>query len=281
MENIIRTAQGALLQSIQLLGLPFSAKAHTTLNEKFNIHADVSAASTDMPRMRYAAIGNGGHRMVVGANGISRPEPVQHRPRDCALYNHLPFVLREPTNDLTAAERSLYRLRRTETHDGKTYVAYYLKLLDFTNTIPQMDYKTIVDGATYSTAFEPTIGDLSPTPPELTNSGTMVTTGDYLSATAKVVFNMSAADITEFLNVCNIIYGDENYAMITEIAFCSGVDRAVVGDFNGVSVGYTDTIATQVVSFMNTFYSLLFSNSGLNISIDVGSTESMLALTSP
>lgn len=278
METSLRTVYGAYLQTAQLLGLPVVLYPHTTLNEKFNINPTAAFADTEVPRMRYAAIGNGGHRMVIGANNLARPEPVQHMPRNAALYNHLPFVLREPANDLTAVERANYRLRRIESHDGKPYVAYYLKVLSLADTIAQMDYKTVVDGQIYSQSFEPAIGDLNPTPPDLSSTGIVTTTGDYISATAKVPFKMTEADIVEFMAVVNILYGDPNYAMITEIALCSGVDRSVIGDFNGISSGYVDVIGAQVVSFINTFYAMQFNNSGIELTLDVGSVESLLVL---
>lgn len=277
MENIVRTVTGAYLQTCQLLGVPVVIAPHTTLNEKFGIHQDVQITDTEVPRARYVTIGNGGHRMVLGVNNIGRPEPVQHRPTDGALFNHLPFVLRETTNDLSSAERSKYRLRRLEDHAGVTYVAYYAKVLDLTNSVPQMERKTVSDGSTFSTAYEATISDLTPSPPNLSSTGVVTTSGEYVSATAKVPFTMNEVDITEFMNVCNVIYGDTNYAMLSEIALCSGVDRTVMGTFSGLTSAYTDTIGMQVISFINAFFALKFSNSGVNVTFDVGSVETLLS----
>ena len=278
MENVVRTIYGAQLQTTQLLGLPTIIKPYSTLNEKFSIHNTVALGDTDKPSVKYIGIGNGGHRMVMGANNISRPEPVQHTPRNAALYNQLPFVLRLPSEDLTAAERINYRLRRLESHDGVTYVAYYLKVLDLSDTLPQLELRAIVDGIVTSTPFNPTAADLNPVPPALTPGGVITTTGDYIAATAKVPFFMSSDDIDEFLNVCNIIYGDDNYAMISEIALCSGLDRNVVGEFNGISTGYIDAVGVQIVSFISAFYCVKFSNNSINISFDMGSLEALLSL---
>lgn len=280
MESIVRAVNGALLQTCQLLGLPLVLKPHTTLNEKFNIHADIAINDTDIPHAQYMAIGNGGHRMKVGTGNIAYPEPLQHRPRDMALFNHLPFVLREPLNDLTATERSNYRLRRTETHNGVTYVAYYLKVLNLSKTLPQIEYRTVTDGVTTSTMFEATLGDMNPVAQDIPSTGVVTTTGDYIAATAKVTFDMDANDIAEFLNVVSVLYGDSNYAIISELALCSGVDRSVTGNFNGVSVGYTDAIAVQVVSFISEFYVAKSNNASISVAMDIGSVESMLNLQS-
>jgi hypothetical protein len=279
MKKIIRTVYSASLQTAQYLKRPLTILEHTTLNEKFNIHANIAMAATDVPAVNYIAIGNGGHTATLGVGGIYKPEPIQHLPRHAALYNQLPFILRTLDNDLTATERSRYRLRRIEEHDGVSYVAYYLRVLDLSATIPQSEYRTVVDGVTYSTPFEPNVGDLNPTPPDLSNTGVNVTTGDYVAVTAKVPFKMDEADTLEYRNVCNIIYGDEAYAMVSEIAVCSGIDRGVPGDFNGVTVGYTDAIAVQVMTFISDFYSFYFGNKGIDMEIDVGAVESLLILT--
>ncbi len=131
-ENICRTVYGSALQTAKQLGLPYDVKANSTLNEKFGILSSVSLASDDIPNMRYFVIGNGGHQMTIGANNIAKPEPIQHLATDAALYNQIPFVLREPENDLSPSERLKYALRRSETHQGRPYYAYYLRRLDLT-----------------------------------------------------------------------------------------------------------------------------------------------------
>ena len=280
METSIRTIYGAYLQTCQLLNMPVVVSPHSTLNEKFNINAGLMLAETDIPRVAYVGIGDGGHTMTVGANNVPYPVAYTHTPRDAALFNQVPFILREPANDLTQVERMNYRLRRIEQHDGKPYVAYYLKKLDLSNTVPTMDYRTVKDGSIFSQVFTPAISDLNPTPQVASNTGVVTTTGDYIAVTAKVVFNMTESDIAEYLNVANILYGDSNRAMISEIAFCSGVDRNVVGDFNGISSGYTDVVAAQITHFMSVFYAMRFNNAGVNLVLDVGALEAMLVLGS-
>ena len=279
MQSSTRTLQGALLQTVELLKLPLEIKSHSTLNEKLNIHNDIVLSDTDMPSVKYVTIGNGGHKMVMGTNNISKPEPIQHTPRHCGLYNHLPFVLRLPNNDLTPSQRLNYRLRRIETHDNISYVAYYLKLLDLSETVPQLELRSVTDGVITSTTFSPSIADLNPTPPPLNPGGIITTTGDYVAATAKVPFSMNSDDIAEFLNVANIIYGDVNYAMISEIGLCSGIDKVVTGNFNGLDSSYTDAIGVQITNFISSFFAANFSNGSINVILDIGNVEPLLTLS--
>lgn len=281
MEAIVRTVYGANLQTAQLLGVPFQVVPNSTLNDKFNISNASVLNSTDMPRMQYVSIGNGGHRMkVTGNNTLQVPEPIQHRTTDAALYSHLPFVLRPIGNDLTASERERYALRRLETIAGEDYFAYYLRRMDLTGVAAQMEYKTVVADVTTATPFIPTAGNLSPTPPVVVTGGSVSTSGDYVTASAIVYFNLDAFDIAEILNACNIIYGSEDYAIISEIGLCSGVDKIVTAlDSLGTGFNFNEVIAAQIVSHISSFHALRFTSSGVNTLFDVGATEPLWLLT--
>jgi hypothetical protein len=285
MENIVRTVYGAYLQTIQLMDLPFALMNHTTLNEKFNINNNAVLPQGEVPFLNYVAIGNGGHQMVMGANNIAVPEPIQHSPTDAALYNQLPFVLRLPTNDLTATQRANYRLRANVSYNNQTYIAYYLKTLNVTNTagtltnnVPQVMYKTVQNGTVTSTPFVPSAANLNPTPPTTTTSGALSTTGNYIAASSQVPLSLETFDLQELQNVANIIYGDPSYAIISEIALISGLDQTVTGTFNGQSQSYTEVAAAQIMSFVNAFYAVQFMNSGINMLFDVGAVEPLFAL---
>lgn len=278
MEYVVRTAYGALLQTCQLLGLPVPIMANTTLNQKLSIHQDVSVADTDHVAVKYIGIGNRGHRMASGVDNISFPESLQHETTDAGAFNQLPFVLRLPSEDLNAIERQKYRLRRTEVHGGTTYVAYYLKLMDLSSTVPQLELRTVSNGIVTSTDFNASLANLNPEPPALLPGQVLTTSGDYVAATAKVPFALSDTDVVEFLNVCNIIYGDEKYAIISEIILCSGVDRALTGDFNGVSTGYTDAVGVQIYAFISEFFSVKYSSRDLTATFDLGSLEPLLKI---
>lgn len=279
MDNIVRTVYSAHLQTAQYMKLPLTIKPNSTLNEKFNIHAEALLGANELPTMKLLCIGNGGVAVSVGADGTPRTEVIQHRARDAALYKHLPFVLRPATSDLSAAQRNNYRLRRLETHNGTTYVAYYAKVIDLSSTLPVLELRTVNGNVVTSTEFSPSAGDLNPTPPAISSGGVLVTTGDYIAANAKVPFTMTVTDIEEFMNVCNVIYGDPNYAIVSEIALCSGVDRAVTGDFGSGTIGYTESIATQVCNFISTFLPFNAINRSMTIGLNVGSVEPLLTLS--
>jgi hypothetical protein len=229
--------------------------------------------------MRYVAVGNGGHKLTVGTSGIPLPEPLQHSPTDAALFNQLPFVLRELTNDIPANERVKYALRRQESHGGTTYIAYYLRRLDYSDVTASMKYKSTTNGVTTTTDFTPTTSNLNPTPVATSSTGANITTGDYVTSSGKIPFELTEADVTELMEVANIIYGSSAYAIISEVALVSAVDKVVtVASANSGSFSFTEAIGAQVVSFMEGLYVMNFNNKGLALTLEVGATEPMYIL---
>ncbi len=278
MNNIVRTIYSSYLQTCGLLELPFELKANTTLNEKFNIQSGVTPTVDQMPSLGYFSVGNGGHKYITGAGGIAVPDPIQHRATDAALFNHLPFVLREPELDLSQAQRANYALRKQVTYNGKVYWAYYLKRFTKDNVKAAMEYRVINNGSTVSSPFVPNSSNLNPTPPELNNTGVNVVTAEYVAATAKFELSLSDADVAELLHVASVMYDNDAYAIISEIALCTGVDKivsvpGVSGNFN-----FTEAIAVQVATFVSLHSALKWSENGVSIVLDVGSANSMFNL---
>jgi hypothetical protein len=273
-EYTTRTIYGAYLDSCKKIGAPFVMKENTTLNEKFTIQNGVTPDANTYPNVRYYAIGNGGHVGKVGADGVFKLSQQLFYATAAALYNQLPFVLRPIGNDLAPGDRAKYALRRIEERNGVRYVAYYLRRLDMTNVVPQMSMTTVQDGQPVTTPFVPDSSCLNPTPPVMSNTGVNTTDGTYVNSKATIGIILSDIDVTEFLNVIDIIYQDRDYAMISEIALCSGVDMYVevtdasaTGKFNVL-----EAICVQVNDFVNTVASLQFTND-VSWNLDIGATE--------
>jgi hypothetical protein len=256
--------------------IPFTKVPNSTLNEKFNIATNEVIGPTDIPSMRYVAIGNGGHKMKQsGVNNLQVPEPLQHRTTDAALYSHIPFVMRNKTDPLSAADEARYALKRVETIGSTQYYAYYLRRMDLTGVTSNMELKTVLNGNTTTNVFIPTVGNLNPVPPNTVTGGAVTATGDYVTATANISFVLDSVDIINILDACNIMFGSEDYAIISEIGLCSGIDRQVsfeAGLFNEV-------IAAQIVSHISSFHALRFTASGVNTIFDVGATEPLFLNT--
>lgn len=276
---IQRTVLAASLSTAKILGLAYPLVANTTLNEKLSIQSGViSSDSTVTPTLKYWVIGDGGHNIT--SNGSSQPyvTPVQHRPSDFGLFNQVPFVLRLPTDDLTAAQQANYGLRRVETYDGTQYVAYYAKRLDTSTTAVTLHKTVIVDGVSTTTTFVPDESNLNPTKPVVTSTTTTTTNGTYLSASAPLTITFSEFDATEFLNVAKIIYGDENTAAISEIALVTGIDLSVpLTNSSSTASTFNEIIMAQIYTHFSAYYAVAFAEQGFEFTVDVGHTEPLAA----
>ncbi len=281
MELMTRTVYSSALQTALYLDVPVDIPPNCTLNERFTIQAGVYPTASNPPKAQYYSLGNGGHTFTVGANGIPKPEPVQHRSTDAAAYMPLPFVMRLPTNDLDITDAANYALRRIEVWGGVSYVCYYLKRVAMTGVTVNLQYKTVdpTTNIVTTTAFVPDSTNLNPTPPILSNTGVNLTTGDYVTADAQIDLSLSASDCTELLNVATIMYGDPGAAIVSEVLFCSGQDQSVtVAGVGNSTFAFLEAIAVQVMTFVAAFYPIEFVNTGVDMLLNVGATEPLLNL---
>ena len=282
MKIISRTIMGSRLQTMLLLGLPYSAVANTTLNEKFDVQSGVlpDNPTTTIPRVRYFCIGNGGHRNATGADGTAYTTPIQHSAGDGALYNHLPFLIRPVDEDISVVERAKYAMRVVQDINGESYVAYYLKRLDFTDVSPTMMHNTVVDGVTTSVPFVPTGANLNPTAPAIPATGVTTTNGDYLSASALLNLAFTAEDVAELVNVAQVMYDNEYYAVISEIGLVAGVDKIVTADaFGGGTFNYLEAIQAQITTHITGHYPIGYTNQGFDFGLELGATEPLIGVT--
>jgi hypothetical protein len=276
MNSTQRTIYSAHAQTCKLMGLPFTVLENSTLNKKFNMFPTDLPNSNEYPALKYIAIGNKGVEYEIGTNGYILTKPVPHLPHHASLYNFIPFIARPVTGDLSSTERALYRMRVITNIGGTDYVFYYLRVLATDTVIPSVELRNVNNAVITSSPFVPDISDLSPVPPVISGVNLNNPNGDYLVSTAKINFVLSAQDITEIMDACNLIYGDARYAVISEIALCSGVDKTKQGVFGATTAPYTESIATQIAAFIHQYHALTSNTTGVTISLDVGGIEPLL-----
>lgn len=277
--NVVRTGIAGQVQTGQYVGKPVPLLANSTLNQKLGINPDQDISTDAVQVVKYVAIGNGGHDFEVGSNGRKKWKAVHHTSRHTAMYNQLPFVLRTLGNDLTAAQRQRYRLRRLEEHNGVQYAAYYLRVLDLSNAEVAMELRHVENGVTTATPYVPSLEDLNPVPPVLSAGQAVTASGDYVASSCKVTFEMTSEDIQEFNQAMEIIEGESGWAMISEMAVVAGVDATVNGVFNGENKQYVDVLRAQITSFIATSYVTEFLTDGIKLNLDIGNVEPLLKAT--
>lgn len=275
--GVTRTVYGTYLQTVKNLGLPFTLFENTTLNERLNVQAGIEPPATELPSMRYMAIGNLGHMTVKADDGSDESVPVPHRATDAGLYGQIPFVLREVDNDLPAHVRARYALRVMETHDGVNYVAYYLRRIDMDDVVAQLQHVEVVDGIITTTPFVPTTDNLNPTRPDISNTGIVLGSTSSTSASAVMTITLGPDDVEEILHAHKVRTGSSRSPVLSEIALCSGVDKEVSGSSGGAGTfTYTETIACQINVHISTYHAIGYATDGATFTLDVGGVEPLL-----
>lgn len=273
MDQVTRTVYGAYLQTCLKLRVPHTIPQYSTLNEKLGIQSGVMPAPGVYPEYALWCWGNKGHTTQIGADGIGLSIAAQHRATDAALFNQLPFVLRTEQTDLSPTDRARYALRKTVVIGGQSYIAYYGKYFNKSSTVVQMQYRTNNNGTIVTTPFVPTADNLSPTPVVIPNTGVSTLTPDYVLSSAEVDMSLSAWEVAEMLNVAQIIYSDERYAIMSEIAVCSAVQKTIAVTQGGTTFNFNEAIGVQVASFIACANYLASSNSGVERIIDIGTND--------
>ena len=282
MKILTRTCYGAFVQACQLMDLPFVLVPNTTLNEKFGVQSGAAPAPETLPAMQYYCIGNGGHANQTGADGFPYTTPLQHLSTDAALFKHLPFVMRPVGQDLDPNTMQNYALRTPVTApDGSQYIAYYLKRLSLGGIEPAMSLNSTANGVTSTQPFVPTSANLNPTPPPVSSQGVVTTNGSYITSSAIVSIPFDANDVAELVNCCQILFGNELYAVISEIGLCTGQDKIVNVAASGLqqALSYNEAIAVQIATHITAYYSVGSSNEGIDIDVQVGATEPLYGAT--
>ena len=225
-------------------GTPFKATENTTLNEKFGIAVDTTTLAAGVyPTLKYFAIGNGNATSVLlQTDGYMHRN--NHDASHAALYNHIPFIARPVDADLSASERTAYRMRVVTDIGGTEYAFYYMKTLptdEIATNYLVVEYALggSIDISVYQS--DPVV--LSPVMHEA-NADVDSEVNRSIVISKKMPFILTTDDLAEIKSAVTLIVGEENlqssdYA-INELAVCSGLD---------ISDGVNNEVSRAQVAF--------------------------------
>lgn len=213
------TLLGILNQFHGASDLNYKTLLATTINSKRNVLSDIPPPS--LPVLRYFGIGLNGFYNIDDGNGRAPHQPL---PTNMDLYEPIPFRCVPVEEDLSAEERSKYRMRERVFKDGNYYYCYWLKLIEYYPrevTIIQRtpsgaeDTFNIVDPSTIA-------GKLMPVPPTLSTGGLTPLSQNRLLVRATGTCPVTGAEVAEAINV--LYDGNLNKALISELGFYTGCD---------------------------------------------------------
>lgn len=239
-ERAMKTSIGDLNDAESRLLGTYPIDTNTTLNTLYNVFPNDNEGVVAAPSIMYFGIGIMG---CYNTGDQNQQKPFQPRQYELNLYEPIPFRCVPIDQDLSTAERTLYRMRVERQFNGERYWCYYLKKLE------------VVDVSSKITRIDPITGEaspyefskeyLTPKPIKGDTSGTMEGSLTEIVVTKRVRAALVGSEVYEAINV--IKNGDLTYASISEWGLFTGIDKQVTGfDVSGVSSPYTEAIYAQM-----------------------------------
>ena len=269
--NATRTIYNIKLQTCMMANIPYQPLPNTTLNEKFDIleyeqQNCVNNLKSDRPlypTIKGIVIGNGGLSLLD--SDIFDLKLGKHSPIDGALFNHLPFVLREENNDLPDTDKLNYRLRKELYIDGKKYVAYYLRIIKESELFYKPDI-LYVDNNKAIPSIKVLSTDrtdiLNPSPVKDNRMSTYNNTVEVYNI-LRYNFQISERDMLELENVFNVL--NIKNRLITELGFVTGIDVPLNN--------YKELVYSQIGFFIDLSLDLEYLKNQNSITIEIGGGE--------
>ena len=246
------------------IGRPYTVKPGTTLNDILDI-AKSGNSTTVYPILSYYAIGVGGVKLIDNTNyNLSR-----HSAKDVQPFDMIPFILREPDNDIDNDIRKQYAFRKEIIVDGKNYIAYYLKRIQ--DIVSRSEFFKINKNennrdnlSVFNTNNEEV---LHPKPIDREEMLNHPERGTLIVKTNKFLFSLTEFELEELDNVMKIL---NKGSRLTEIAICNAIKSATsISEPTKVQVGYYATCNIEISS-------KLLSSTPVNLYLEVGSNEPYL-----
>lgn len=248
----------------------------TTLNEKFSVHASTQHPIGLMCEGSWFAIGNKGHGNVQGVDGIGLSHAKPHAVTDAVLFGHLPFIIRDINDDISASEREKYGMRAIIDVGGVKKIGYYLMYKPSAGIPTTIKRIVINNGQETISDFIPDSSVLNPQPPSFPLPPRSESNSEDYAVFKYVPFTLTASEVQEILNAAEIIYGDQAYAIISEIAWVGGV-RTTVGlldaNNNPTSTQYYECLKSTIITSITSRHDLVNANGGIEIDIRIGTSE--------
>lgn len=188
-----------------------------------------SAADTRQQGIQCICIGNGGTTTITGPGGsVQVPAPKPHIGSDASLKSYIPFVCVPIGSDITGSDRARFCLRITLFIGGQLYAAYFGMFLPAVIGGPTLNERIVTnngDGTTtvVDSSFTPSIDNIRLQNPIVQGSNQNV----YLSADYPDAVVFTQQDCQRMQDAAALIFGDAAFAVINEVAVCTGVAKPV------------------------------------------------------
>lgn len=237
-EHITKMLTRSINEISASVDVGYESLIHTTLNSKYNLYPNEEIRA--VPKLRYFGLGLYGFYNTDDKNGS---KPFIAKAKELDLYEPIPLRCVHVDEDLTSAERSLYRIRKEMNINGERYYCYYLKcIVPVDNTVKLTRTNPV---SKEEEPYELSASELNPVPEIPTTSGETDGTITEVNVSLNIGLNWFGHEVLEGINA--IYAGDLTKAKISEIGIYSGEDREVTGyNASNEEIRYTESIYTQL-----------------------------------
>ena len=277
MRKVTPTIYSIYLLAHMLTGKKYVPQINTTLNEKLKISVPPPPAEV-YPTLKYVVRGMGGHANASGPDGFPIPHIHSHEGVNSGLFYIAPWVARELTNDLPPEKRELYALRTVEVIEGRNIACYYARRQDFQSAPVEMNRITTVNGTDIPVPFVPDSTHLNPVPPTIPPAGSVpaLSSGDTIEVSSVTPIVLTPFDIAELVEVARVFHNDERYAVLSEMALCSGIDvMTTVPGAGNAPMSFREAAYVQVMQHITQQQVISASDDSYQLNVDIGNGESL------
>jgi len=265
---MINTAKETVYLSKLTISAIFNKKYNPsefeTLNEALDVLPLVEPNTISVHDTFCIGIGIGGHYTRKDNNDRIITN-IPHKATDVSLYKPVPFIIRKREDDIDSTERSKYRFRIFINKDGVEYVAYYLKVVNIE------DSETVVEtdnnGVATTDSYTPSYNNLHPgfVPDDENNlprSNVRYINGSNVSV------EINQEEQVEIKDAVRILYGNENYSILSEMALYAGIDTITTSQsyVGGIvsTIMYKEMLKTVPLYFITSFYDIVRQNNDIS-----------------
>lgn len=169
-------------------------------------------------------IGRGAHSLAIDEENEAYAITYPHRATHTGLFKPLPFIMRKVSDGLSEEDKLLYCLREIAEIDGVLYEVYFgRRFTAIENEIIEV-IETVEDGKVIDEiTYEPTVNDLYPVPEAMD----VDSKGAFMRTYSSIPVGFTPEQAEEVINCCELLYGNRNKAVVSEIAWCFGKDKPV------------------------------------------------------
>ena len=267
--SITKTLYSSMMQSMNMIGEEYVPPTATTLNDLFDIP---NIVSDDNFKLGHFTIGISPVGIIVDDTIISRN--YVHNPYDAMVWIKIPLFMKPLSEELTADEKTKYKLWTTETYEQTSYNVAYAKSFSTVSGSSDPIFIEYSEDTGFAESLDTleTLNPLIPTIPSETMD--MLHTSNYVGFSTTMNASLTAEEVSAIRGYIDIIYPNRSGGNVHNL-FELGV---IMSKHDGRNSS-DELVDAQISHFIELSTSDMVGDD-LTISIDIGDLMPIISMGS-